>query len=160
MMLSYLEYISKRRDARGIVEVGLGDWLPVDCYHSHPTPLGLSCNILLYDACKKAEIMFDAIGLSHNARYAHDLGLEFREAARNTYINFDTMLLESECQTAQAMAIYYNLFNEDEKEKAFSQTQNQNPLVWLLLRWTNRHMKISWIRSRQCTAWPCNSKPS
>ncbi len=41
-----------------------------------------------------------------------------REAARKAYINTDTCSTIYDKQTCQAIAIYYNIYNEDEKPKA------------------------------------------
>lgn len=119
-MLRYLEYVSKRRDHRGIVEYGLGDWLPVDREAAdYEVPVGFTDSVTLYSICCEAEEMFDAVGLSLHSSLARQLGVEIRESVRQEYINFDTMLVEGNCQSAQAMGIYYHIFEGEEEQEAF-----------------------------------------
>ena len=62
-MLRYLEYISRRRDEKGIVAVGLGDWVPVDRgAGDYEVPLGFTDTVMVYDMCRKGREMFEAVG--------------------------------------------------------------------------------------------------
>ncbi len=123
-MVRYLDYISKRRDERGIVEIGLGDWVPVvyefngkaDCYTA---PLGLTDSIMVLDMCRKAEEMFKIIGLDLQGELAKKLGKEMLEAIRREYVDLDTYEVKVRCQSSQALAIFFDVFADDEKQKAF-----------------------------------------
>ena len=119
-MLRYLEYISKKRDERGIVECGLGDWVPVgkgaDEYDS---ALGFTDSVMVLDMCRKASVMFNAVGLNLHKKFADTLANEMLTAIRNEYVDFDTYVVRNRCQTSQAMAIYYDVFYDDEKKKGF-----------------------------------------
>ena len=42
-----------------------------------------------------------------------------REAIRKNLVDLDTMTVLPRCQTSQAASIYYGVFNEDEKERAY-----------------------------------------
>ena len=119
-MLRYLEYISRKRDRRGLVEYGLGDWVPVgrDNADDFEAPLGLTDSVMVVDICRKAEVMFDAVGLALHSDFAKKLGDEMLEAVRKEYINFSTMTVKSECQSAQALSIFYDIFTESEKKAA------------------------------------------
>lgn len=118
MMMAYLEYVSRRRDKRGIIEIGLGDWLPVNGTNGYDALLGFTDSTYVYDICKKAEIMFNAVGLNLNADYAKAFGAELFKAIRKEYINTDTMTAADGCQTSQAMGIYYDIFTASEKPEA------------------------------------------
>lgn len=119
-MLRYLEYISGKRDPEGIVAIGLGDWVPVDRgAGDYQAPLGFTDSVMVYNMCRKAEIMFEAVGLPLHESFARSLGREIRLAIRKKYVDFDTMLVRSACQTAQAMGIYYDIFETGEKPEAF-----------------------------------------
>ena len=119
-MMRYLDYISKRRNDKGIISFGLGDWLPVGRdAEDYEAPLGFTDSVMVYKMCVQAEEMFDAVNLTHQKNFAHDLGYEIKKAIREEYINFENMVIESSCQTAQSMGIFYNIFEPDEKTQAF-----------------------------------------
>ena len=121
-MLRYLEYISRKRDARGIVAVGLGDWSPVDrATRAYQAPLGFTDSVMVYQMCRDAQRMFEAVHLPLHAAFARQLGGEMRAAVRAEYLDLSAMLVKSDCQTAQAMAIYYDIFDPAEKPAAFRQ---------------------------------------
>lgn len=115
-MLRWLEMITQRRKPNGIIEYGLGDWVPI----SEPcAELGVTDSILVLDICRKAEIMFGVIGYALHKAFAKKLGDETRSAIRNTYIDFDTFAVKDGSQTSQAMMLFYNVFDEGEKQAGF-----------------------------------------
>lgn len=121
-MLRYLEYVSRKRDEKGIVAIGLGDWLPVvrnDGGKQSDASLGFTDSVMVLDMCRKGSQMFEAINLPMHKAFAQKLGEEILEAIRKEYIDFDTYVVDNRYQTTQAMAIFYNVFKEEEKEKAF-----------------------------------------
>lgn len=121
-MLRYLEYVSRRRDDKGIVAIGLGDWVPVnrnDGGRRSAASLGFTDSVMVLDMCRKGIEMFDAVGLSLHKQFAEKLGEEMLEAIRKEYIDFDTYVVDDRYQTTQAMAIFYDVFREEEKQKAF-----------------------------------------
>ena len=117
-IMRYFEYVSRRRDVRGLVEFGLGDWVPTD---QGPVlaSLALTNGLMIMDICRKAAVMFDAVGLSLNKAYAEALGAEMKSALRREFVDTASMAITDMCQTSQAMAIYYGLFEESEKQAAF-----------------------------------------
>jgi len=125
-MLSYLEYISTRRDERGIIEFGLGDWVPTgkEFSNDYTAPLGFTDSGMVYLMCRRAEEMFTEVNLTLNASYAKALGDEMLQAIRNEYVDFSTMTIKSNCQSAQALGIYFNIFEEHEKPLAFNSLMN------------------------------------
>ncbi len=119
-MLRYLEYISRKRDERGLVNIGLGDWVPVNrVSHDYEAELSFTNGAMIVDICRKASEMFSAIGLEMSRKFADTLGCEMREAVRAEYIDFETMTVKKRCQTSQAMAIFYRIFDDRECQKAF-----------------------------------------
>ncbi|MDO4618077.1 MAG: family 78 glycoside hydrolase catalytic domain [Clostridia bacterium] len=122
VMLRYLDYISRKRDDRGLVGIGLGDWVPTGTTEAdaYDADLFFTDSVMVLDMCRKAEVMFDAVGLTLHKAFAVSLGKEMLQAIRKEFIDFDTFIVKNKCQSSQAMAIYYNVFDEDEKEKAFS----------------------------------------
>lgn len=119
-MLRYLDYISRQRDARGLVEIGLGDWCPVGRgADDYLVPLGFTDSVMILDMCRKGEVMFSAIDLPLSASFARTLGDEIRASIRQTYLDPATMLITGHSQSGQAMGIYYNVFDNSEKLQAF-----------------------------------------
>ncbi len=119
-MLRYLEYVAGRRDEKGIVAIGLGDWVPVDrISYEYESALGFTDSVMVLDMCRKSSVMFEAVGLPLHKAFAEALGKEMLSAIRAEYVDTETLLVKNKCQTSQAMAIYYDILTEDEKPKAF-----------------------------------------
>lgn len=120
-MLSYLEYLSRKRTENGLLEFGLGDWAPVEKIKEDTgeAPLCLTDTIMGIDMCRKAAEMFDGIGLNLSSDFANGLLGELMTAARENLIDFDTMTALGRCESSQAMAIFYGLFKDSEKAAAF-----------------------------------------
>ncbi len=120
-MLRYLEYASKKRDGRGVVEYGLGDWVPVNknSEDEFEAALGFTDSVMVLDMCRKSEIMFDAVGLTLHKQFAQTLGQELLAAIRREYIDFNTYVVKNRCQSSQALAIFFDIFTESEKQKGF-----------------------------------------
>lgn len=58
--------------------------------------------------------------MNAQADFARAVAAQYRKAFRAKLIDFETMTVSGECQTSQAMAIYYNIFEKGEKAAAFS----------------------------------------
>lgn len=124
-MMSYLEYVAKQRNEKGLLELGLGDWIPVDKdAAAYDVPLEFTDSVMTYDMCRMAAEMFGTVGLTLNQQYARQLGTELYEQIRREYVETDTMTIRSKCQSAQALGIYYDIFTYEEKQRAFEQLLN------------------------------------
>lgn len=130
-MIKNLRFSLSLRDERGIVESGLGDWLPVDCEPGeYASPLGFCATIVLMDMCKKTQFMLDSIGMTNEAEFAEKEYLRLREDIRREYNDKGVIgcgktvqYRKKEyrvCQTSQALGLYFNLFEESEKAKAIA----------------------------------------
>lgn len=120
MIMRYLHYITTRRDEDGLVEIGLGDWCTVARDSGdYLSPLKFTDTVMCMDICKKAAACFAAAGMKLQKDFAEALYDEFRTAARKNLIDLSTMTAIGNCQTSQAMAIFYNVFDESEKPAAF-----------------------------------------
>ena len=115
-LFQYLHYISGCREERGLIYVGLRDWCPVTVVKAERV---MTSTLTTMDMCKKAAVMFDAVGMNLEKAYADGLYAELRAAARKHLVDFGTMTADGRCQTSQAMAIYYDLFEPAEKAVAF-----------------------------------------
>ena len=113
----YLRYLRGRVDENGLLSIGLGDW----CHTGQKTPkspLIFTDTVISMDLARKISEMLGAIGLEKEAELARKEFEAYRSAARANLINFDTMSALGDCQTSQAMSIFYDLFEESEKSAA------------------------------------------
>ncbi|HPJ02712.1 MAG TPA: family 78 glycoside hydrolase catalytic domain [Candidatus Limiplasma sp.] len=119
-MLRYLQYIGTRRDPDGLYHIGLGDWCQVSRMpEEYLTPLRVTDTIMVADIADKAAQMFAAVGLKREEAFAADLLAETRAAFRRHLLDADTMLVDGNCQTSQAMALYYGMLEPREEAQAF-----------------------------------------
>ena len=118
-ILRYLEYISTQIRADGLCAYGLGDWCPpgrgADKYKS---PLEFTDTVICMDICGKAAYIYGEIGMPEHRAFAQALHGRLRAAARERLLDLATMTAEGSCQTSQAMAIYFDLFDPAEKPEA------------------------------------------
>ena len=118
-MLRYLSYISQVRRHDGLVAVGLGDWLQPGRGSGDPIcPLYVTDSVISMYIAKKSRELFDALGLTMHRDFADNLYNSLRNAIRKNLINFGTMTVLSRSQTAQAICIYYGVFDDCEKQAA------------------------------------------
>ena len=120
MIDRYLHYIASRRDERGLVACGLGDWCqPRADGAPISAPLLLTDSIEVLDMAKKCAVMLDAVGESDSSAFARELAASMRGAIREHLIDPDTLLAAGECQTSQALALRFGLFTDMEREGAY-----------------------------------------
>ena len=112
----YLRYASSKRKENGLVAYGLGDWCPVGG-DVKPT-LEFTDSTTILTCAEKAAFIFDVLGQEKEKAYAQRLYGEMRAAIRDNLINTETCVSDTDCQTAQAMALYYGVFDDAEKAKA------------------------------------------
>ena len=117
----YIHYISTKRDEKGLIHIGLGDWAPAARANAEhfQAPLVFTDTVLCVDICRKAAKIFEILGMKAQQAFAKEVGNEFRTAARKYLIDKNTMTAYGRCQTTQAMGIYFDIFEGAEKEKAF-----------------------------------------
>lgn len=120
LIMRYLCYIASRRDERGLIAVGLGDW--VDPFQEEngniASPLELTDSVMIYDISKKAAYLFKKIGKDNESEYAARLAEEMRSSIREHLIDKNTMTAAGDCQTSQAWMLEAGIFNDDELKTA------------------------------------------
>lgn len=117
----YLHYLFTRMDKDGLIAIGLGDWCPPGRNAwEYKSPLAFTDSVISMDIARKAEEMFRALGWEQEAAYAHNLAEGLRRAVREHLIDFSLMTAAGACQTSQAMALYYDIFEPGEKPAAFA----------------------------------------
>lgn len=118
----YISYITTRRDSRGLIHIGLGDWVEAPRCHwaEFKAPLELTDTITCIDICKKAMKIFEVLGMNAQKVFAETVYNEFMAAAKKHLINKGTLTALGNCQTSQTLAIYFDLFESGEKQGAFN----------------------------------------
>lgn len=122
-IVRYLNYIASRRDERGLIAVGLGDWLDpnwneYDENSKIASPLEFTDSVIVMNICEKVIHLFNQADITDGIETAQKLGNEMRESIRENLIDKATMTVAGNCQTSQAVALSYGVFYEDELPKA------------------------------------------
>lgn len=115
-LMRYADFIARKRNKRGTIEFGLGDWCPVTVIKA---PLEFTCSVMGMDYLEKCVYMFEVMGKTLQKEFCENLYNELKDSVRKYLIDFKTMTAAGRCQTSQSMAIYYNVFDESEKQEAF-----------------------------------------
>lgn len=118
-IVNYINYIASRRNDKGLVAVGLGDWLDpnwneYDENSKIASPLEFTDSVIVMRICEKAMHIFEQAGLSREVIIAENLRDEMRYAIRTHLIDKNTMTVVGDCQTSQAVALAYGVFNDNE----------------------------------------------
>lgn len=119
VLFRYIAYTLTRRDPKGLVHIGLGDW--VAPHDPIKAPLELTDTITCYDICRKSALIYDSLGAPELVRFCLDAARGYRDAVRLHLIDHENCIAAGNCQTSQAMAIYYGMFTEEEKPLAVKQ---------------------------------------
>ena len=119
-MVRYFRYLITRRDERGLLEIGLGDWCPSIPHYE--TPLVFTDSTISYDLAVKAAYLYDGMEMPSEAEFCRTFAKEMRGAIRKHLLeDAETMRFISGRQSVQSMAIFYGLCDsEEEKEKALA----------------------------------------
>jgi len=74
---------------------------------------------LAMDLCNKASFIFKVLNKKSHEIFATGLAANLKKSIRNKLIDFESMTVDGNCQTSQAMAIHYGAFEPEERDKAF-----------------------------------------
>lgn len=117
----YLKYIWTKRDDKGLIYCGLGDWGDPNWENDEKkiaSPLEFTDSVIVMNMAEKAGLLYNAIGMTDRANWSGTLKDAMRDTIRDELVNFDTMTVAGNCQTSQAVAIAFGVFNDDETEEA------------------------------------------
>ena len=118
----YVNQLIAVTDARGLVCVGLGDWCAP---YGLRSPVQFTSSVVCMEMCREAAFLFRLCGRNAQADFCQTMSDNFRTAIRSHLIDWSNYTVigcntpHMGSQTSQAMAIYYNIFTEDEKPAAF-----------------------------------------
>lgn len=120
-ILRYLHYLTTRVNGEGLIKIGLGDWCPVNRgADDYKAPLEFTDTVLSMDIAQKAAFIFDVLGMAEQKTFALSLAARFRAAVRERLIDPNTLTAAGNCQTSQAMALFYHIFDGGERPAAFA----------------------------------------
>ena len=128
-MMKNLRHHLSVLDERGLLDSGLGDWLPVDSEaDDYASPLGFCSSCVLLLCLKMSIVMFDAVGMTENSVFAKENYEKLRKSIRYEY-NDNGVITKGKtgeyvkstyrvCQTSQAIGLHAGIFDENEEKKA------------------------------------------
>lgn len=117
-IFKYVSYLSEKVNKSGLIAFGLGDWCPPKREpDDYKAPLELTDSVLSMDICKKAAFLFKELGMEHRRAFAQGLAEALRQAIRKHLLN--GVVAAGHCQTSQAMALFYGVFEPGERQEAF-----------------------------------------
>ena len=118
----YINLLISVTNEKGLVDVGLGDWCAPYSYRS---PVEFTSSVTCMDLCEKAAFLFRQLGRENQSDFCKVQAASYRAAIRKHLIDWETYTAVG-CdsphvgsQTSQAMAIYYDVFTDEEKPRAF-----------------------------------------
>jgi alpha-L-rhamnosidase len=116
----YLTYLQGKRDERGLLAIGLGDWCQPRRSREgdYTTPLVVTDTIVAADIAAKAAQIYKVLGMTQQTEFAAGMYEDLRNCVRKHLIDRETGTVYGATQTGQAIALAYGMFEEDEKEKA------------------------------------------
>lgn len=115
MIFRYLRYALSRRDERGLLEYGLEDWAqPNEEVENTLAPVLFTDSAMVFDMAKKAAFLATEAGEPALAEEAEEMAAQMKQAIRRHLIDPATMTAAGDCQTSQAVAIAFGLFEPEE----------------------------------------------
>ena len=115
-ILRYLRYAAAQRNEKGLLAYGLGDWCPIG--GEVLSTLEFTDTVTVFACAKMAAFLFGVLGQTQEKAYAEREAAAYRAALRAHLIDKELCVADTGCQTSQAMALYYGVFDGEEKEKA------------------------------------------
>ncbi len=124
--MRYVRYLETRKDDKGLIAIGLGDWCSSERIkgtksvriNNNITPLVITDSIMSMSICEKAAFMAKVAGREEDRKYCEAAAARLKADIRANLVDLNTGVGRGESQTTQAMLIYYNVVEGEEKEKA------------------------------------------
>lgn len=116
----YLFYARQKLNRRGLLAYGLGEWVKIQSDLPVPTKEFVD-SVMIVEFCRKAQKIFDMLGMLSESRYAAELETGLADALREHLIDHQRVIADNGAHTAQALAIWFDLFSEKEMPMAGEQ---------------------------------------
>lgn len=125
-LMRYIDYLYSKLNDVDLIGYGLGDWCQPDreWEGDYVTPIEVTDSILSMDIANKAAFVFEVMDMLPQKEYALRLSRRLLLAIRKNLLDIPKCLMRAETQTAQAMAIYYDIFTPEEKIRAVENLVN------------------------------------
>lgn len=122
----YVDYMTDMSEDY-IVEFGLGDWChPYDKDPNHPKcPTAVTDTAYYYVNALLLSKMARLLGRDSDAAKYADLADNVKKAFRQRFLDSSTGIVEGNCQTSLACALYQGLTEDDDKELVFERLVEQ-----------------------------------
>lgn len=120
-MQRYLDYLTSRATGH-IVSHGLGDWFDIGPKHpgeAQLTSKGVTATAIYYYNATLMRNMASLLGKTGDAETYEKLAGSIKKAFNDTFWNKETKKYDRDSQTANAMALYLGLTNDDNHAQAF-----------------------------------------
>ena len=137
--IRYLHFVTTKLNSDGLLDYGLGDWCHVGRgANDYKSPRYVTGTIAAMTTAKQLAVLFDAVNMDLQRDFALSVAKRLRTALREKCIDFNTMLVDGNCQTAQATAIYFDVFEKSEKPLAFARLLE-------MVKQADNHMDVGFI---------------
>ncbi len=122
-MKKYVAYLQKQAGTGNIVSYGLGDWFDIGPSKpgvSQLTSLGVTGTAIWYYDVNILEKTARLLNNEADANYYKTLGASIKEAFNKKFFHADTYQYDRGSQTANAMALYMDLVEPQNREKVLA----------------------------------------
>ena len=122
MMQRYIQYLQST-DSAYILKQGLGDWYDIGPAHpglSQNTPKGLTATATYYYDCRLLEKIAGILHKTKDSIQCHQLADSVKHAFNQMFFNAETMQYGGGNQTSNAMAVYMNLTDPQNKKNVIN----------------------------------------
>jgi len=120
LIMRYLCYVSSRKNEKGLIAFGLGDWVVPFRFEKGKisSPLEFTDSAMVYDIANKAAFLFEQIKKYNESTYAKAIADQLRNSIRKELIDNQSMTVAGDCQTSQAVALEIGIFDKNELAEA------------------------------------------
>ncbi len=116
-LMRYLHYASNKRNEKGLLCYGLGDWVKPKNGREVATKEFVD-SVMIYQFAVKASRVFDKIGMKAQKAFADGFAEELKRDIVKNYIDDENGFVANNAQSAYVLAIIHELFSEEGKKKA------------------------------------------
>ena len=116
-IMKYLDYASNKRNEKGLLCYGLGDWVKPKS-DKEVAPKEFVDSVMIYQFALKAARIFDRLGMKLQKAFALGFAEELREKIKENYIDDQNGTVANNAHSAFVLAIVHELFSNEGKKKA------------------------------------------